>query len=199
MLAVEQSGADGQARWLLSGHPTARQLEALLPYEKRLLEAVTAGGQQVALDSLTPGMPDVLHSVRQDIVHDAVSRGWLHRFHHDQRTEVADQLALRIRSFQRDLRKFSSNQGEAGLNGPLLPYALHFGMVHDNQLPLARFALSWVTTFASLPGWQAPAGARPDAGESDAGAKPTIDEQMTSADVGTMLWVTGGTISRTAA
>ena len=194
MLAVEESDAEGQTRWIFSGHATARQLGSLLPYEKQLLEAVTVGGQRATLDSLAPRMPDVLNSVRQAIVHDAVSRGWLHRFHHDQRTEAAEQIALRIRSFQRDLRKFTSNQGQAGLNGRLLPYALHFGMVHDDQLPLARFAHCWVTKFAGLPGWQQPPAARPDLDGSDAVAKPTIDEQIMDPNVGAMLWVTGGTI-----
>ena len=139
-------------------------------------------------------MSEALDTVRSAIVHDAVSRGWLHRFHHDQRTEEAEQLALRIRSFQRDLRAFTSNQGQAGLNGSLLPYALHFGMVHDDQLPLARFANNYVTTIAGLPGWRQPPAARHDLAESDAVAKPSIDEQMMDPNVGAMLWVTGGNI-----
>jgi hypothetical protein len=88
--------------------------------------------------------------------------------HHDQGTEAAEQLALQIRSFQRDLRKFTSNRRQADLTGRLLPYALHFGMVHDDQLPLAGFAHSWVTKFAGLPGWHQPPAARPDLDESDA-------------------------------
>lgn len=194
MLAVEQSGAEGQTGWVLSGHATASQSGSLLPYEKRLFEAVTADGEPTTLNSLTPGMQNVLNAVREAIVHDAVSRGWLHRFHHDQRTEAAEQLALRIRSFQRDLRKFASSQGQADLNGRLLPYALHFGMVHDDQVPLARFAHSWVTEFAGVPGWHEPPAARRDMAGSDEVAKPTIDEQIMDRDVGAMLWVTGGTI-----
>ena len=81
---------------MLCGQATGRKLGALLPYEKRLLEAVTDGGQRATLKSLTARMPDVLDSVRQSIGHDAVSHGWLHRFRHDQRTEAGDQMALRI-------------------------------------------------------------------------------------------------------
>lgn len=117
---------------------------------------MTDGRQQATLESLTARMPDVLDSVRQSIVHDAVSHAWLRRFRHDQRTEAGDQMALRIRSFQRDLRKFATGLGQAGLNGRLLPYALHFGMIQGDQLPLARFARSWVATFAGLPGWHQP-------------------------------------------
>jgi len=171
MLAVEQSEADGRTRWILSGHATARELGSLLPYEKRLLEEITAGGQRATLDLLTPRMPDVLNAVRRAIVHDGVSRGWLHGFHHDQRTEAADQMAMRIRSFQRALRKFTSDQGQAGLFGRLLPYALHFGMVHGDLLPLARFAHCYVTEYARLPGWQQPPAARPDLSESDAATR----------------------------
>ena len=194
MLAVEETDEEGQARWMLCGQATGRKLGALLPYEKRLLEAVTDGGQRAALESLTARMPDVLDSVRQSIVHDAISHGWLHRFRHDQRTEAGDQMALRIRSFQRDLRKFATGLGQAGLNGRLLPYALHFGMIQGDQLPLARFPHSWVAAFAGLPGWHQPPAARPGFGESDAVSKPSIDEQIMDLNVGAMLWLTGGAI-----
>src|SRR5215469_437804 len=70
MMAVEQSEAES---WILPGHANAHEQEALLPYKKVLLDAVTAGGQRATLDSLTPRTPDVLNSVRQAIVHDAVN------------------------------------------------------------------------------------------------------------------------------
>ena len=87
-----------------------------------------------------------------------------------------------------------SGQATARQLSSLLPYALHFGMVHDDQLPLAKFAHSWVAKFAGLPGWQQQPAARQDCDESDAIAKPTIDEQIMDTNVGALLWVTGGTI-----
>jgi hypothetical protein len=49
-------------------------------------------------------------------------------------------------------RHFATSQGEDALTGPLLPYAMRFGLVHDD-LPLARFARHWVRTFPVLLGW----------------------------------------------
>jgi hypothetical protein len=180
--------------WLLRAQASERQLETMLPYEKRLLVAVSNGGQPATLASLAPCMPDVLGSVKKAIVQDAVSRGWLHRFHQGQRTEAGEQMAVRMRSFERDLRRFGTDQGQAGLAGRLLPYALHFGMVQGDQLPLARFAHAWVAEFAALPGWHQPPSARPSFDEPDAVAKPTIDEQIMDHDVALTLWVTGGAV-----
>jgi hypothetical protein len=197
MLAVEETGQDaqdGQTRWALRGQSTGHQLDALLPYERQLLDAVAGDGQPVTIESLAPRMPDVLNSVRHAIVHDAVAKGWLHRFHHDQRTESGEQLAARIRRFQGDLRRYATGQGEASLEGRLLPYALHFGMVRRDQLPLARFAHGWVAAFAGLPGWHQPTPARSSSDEPDAAGGPSIDEQMMSTDVSAMLWVSGGSI-----
>src|SRR5258708_8279643 len=191
LLAVEECDESGQTGWLLRTQATGRQLSALLPYERGLLDAASDGGPSATIQSLAPRMPDALSSAREAIVHDAVDRGWLHRFRDGQRTEAGEQMARRIRRFQRDLRKLATDQGQAALSGRLLPYALHFGMAGRDQLPLVRFAHAWVVAFASLPGWHQAPPSRPDFDEPDAVAKPTIDEQIMDPNVGMGIWLTG--------
>jgi len=191
LLAVEERNDSGQSEWFLHIKATGRQVAALLPYESGLLTTVSDSGQSATIHSLAPRMPSALDSARDAIVHDAVERGWLHHFHRGQRTEAGEQLALRIRRFQRDLRTLATEQGQAALIGPLLPYALHFGMVDRDQLPLVRFAHAWVTAFAGLPGWHQPPASKPDFDEPDAVDKPTIDEQMMDPNVGMGIWLTG--------
>jgi hypothetical protein len=135
-------------------------------------------------------MPQTLGEARDQIMHDAVSNGWLHRFRHDQRTDAGEQLATRIRRFQRDLRRLAADQGEDALADRLLPFALHFGMVERDQLTLVKFAHAWVGEFANVPGWQQPAADRPNRDEPDAVAKPTIDEQIMDPHVGAGIWLT---------
>jgi hypothetical protein len=130
----------------------AHRRESLLGYERTLLDAV-AGSSQATTSSLAPRMTQILADTRREILHDAVHRGWLRHIHHDQRTAEGEQLAARIRTFQNRLRHFASSQGEDALAGPLLPYAMHFGLVHGDDLPLARFARHWVRAFSVLPGW----------------------------------------------
>jgi hypothetical protein len=121
-------------------------------------------------------------------------RDSLHRIHHGQRTDAGEQMVTRIRRFQRDLRALVTEQGQNALAGELLPYALHFGMADRDQLPLVKFAHTWVDAFAGLPGWHQPPPSPPDFNEPDAVSKPSIDEQMMDPTVGMALWVTGGTI-----
>jgi hypothetical protein len=139
----------------------ANRRDSLTGYERALLDAVTDGGQTTT-SSLATRMPQILAKTRREILRDAVHRGWLRHIHHDQRTAEGEQLAARIRTFHNRLRQFGAGQGEDALAGPLLPYAMHFGLVHGDDLPLVRFALHWVRTFSVLPGWhqevpQAPA------------------------------------------
>lgn len=178
MLTVEERDEGDHPGWHLSAKAAGRRLDGLLAYERTLLGGVSDAGPSATIGALVPGMPDVLDTARKEILHDAVSRGWLHRFRHDQRTDVGEQMALRIRHFQRDLRGFASDQGQDALSGSLLPYALHFGMLKDDQPVLARFAHAWVAAFAGLPGWHQPAPSRPNLDQSDLIAKPTIDEQL---------------------
>ena len=136
----------------------AHRRESLLGYERTLLDAVAGGSQS----SLATRMTEILADTRQEILRDAVHRGWLRHIHHDQRTAEGEQLATRIRTFQNRLRQFATSQGEEALAGPLLPYALHFGLVHGEDLPLVRFARHWVSTFSVLPGWHQQVPKAPD-------------------------------------
>jgi hypothetical protein len=130
----------------------AQRRKSLLGYERILLDAVT-GSSQETTSSLAPQMSQILAHTRREILHDAVHKGWLRHIHHDQRTAEGEQLAARIRTFQIQLRHFAASHREEVLAGPLLPYAMHFGLVRGDDLPLARFARHWVRTFAVLPGW----------------------------------------------
>jgi hypothetical protein len=139
----------------------AHRRESLLGYERTLLDAV-ADGSQTTTSSLATGMAQILAETRREILRDAVHRGWLRHIHHDQRTAEGEQLAARIRTFQNRLRQFATSQGEDALAGPLLPYAMHFGLVHGDDLPLVRFARHWVHTFSVLPGWHQEVPKAPD-------------------------------------
>jgi hypothetical protein len=70
--------------------------------------------------------------------------------------EAGDQLAGRLRVFQQALHRLATEQGRDALTGPLLPYALHFGMIRADEHPLSRFAHDWVRAFSALPGWHLP-------------------------------------------
>lgn len=159
-LSVQERG-DGQEPqasrpdWSLTAVQAAglaQRPESLLGYERTLLDAVADGGETTT-SALSARMAQILADTRREILRDAVHRGWLGHIHHDQRTAEGDELAARIRSFQSRLRHFATSQREETLAGPLLPYAMHFGLVHGDDLPLVRFARHWVRTFSVLPGW----------------------------------------------
>lgn len=159
-IAVQQQGdrrepEAAETDWSLTAVQAtglAHRRESLLGYERTLLDAV-AGSSQATTSALAPRMTQILADTRREILHDAVHRGWLRHIHHDQRTAAGEQLAARIRTFQNRLRHFAASQGENALAGPLLPYAMHFGLVHGDDLPLTRFARDWVRAFSVLPGW----------------------------------------------
>jgi hypothetical protein len=48
------------------------------------------------------------------------------------------------------------------VTGVLLPYAMHFGVIRDDDLPLVRFARGRVSEFSALPGWHVPLLKAPD-------------------------------------
>jgi len=98
--------------------------------------------------------------VRSALIHDGVARGWLRHLHHDQRTPSAEGLARQLRAFHRELRQRRQQDGQDALSGSLLPYAIHFGLVPVDAVPLARLAHAWVSAFAHLPGWRPAAPAR---------------------------------------
>jgi hypothetical protein len=94
-----------------------------------------------------------MDKARSEIVATAVSHGWIRHLHHDQRTPDGKELSAKVREFQRSLRRAGSEQGQDVLTGPLLPYALRFGLITDEEIPLARFAHAWVRVLVHEPGW----------------------------------------------
>jgi hypothetical protein len=130
--------------------------------------------------------------VREELVRDAVHSGWLRRLHHHERTAAGEELAARLKAFRQDLRAARAGGGPEILDGPLLPYALHFGLTRTDH-PLAQFAHAWVAAFAELPEWRASTRQR-TSGVHDTGTvvrRRTLEEDIMSRDVGAMLWVTG--------
>jgi hypothetical protein len=192
LLQVEETGAGDSNDWLVSpllASAPHYRAESLSGYERTLLEGLAAHGSAVRLRTLGRG---VLDRTRGELIGDAVHRGWLHRLHHDQRTEAAEELARRVRAFQRDLRRLKAQGNAEALAGELLPYALHFGMAGQDTPALARFAHAFTAAFASLDGWHPSAPRRPDfGGLDDAVSKPSIDEQIMSPTVGMGVWLTG--------
>jgi hypothetical protein len=152
--------ADDGADWLLYPLRGISARRAVAEYETKLLEQLAARGEIVRLSSLAAGLGQDLGKVRRALEHEVVAQGWVRRLHYDQRTPKGEELARRLRSFQRELRMFKSDGGEEALGDTLLPFALRFGLVPGDQLPLARFAHDWVRTFGDLPGWR-PAQPRP--------------------------------------
>ena len=139
-------------------HATAprHRRESLLKYERTLLDGLSHSASAASLPSLAARMPDVLERTRTALVHDALHRGWLRHLRAGERTHAGEQLASRIRSFQRDLRRAATEHGADIVTGPLLPYALRLALIRGDQHPLARFAHRWAETFAELPGWHPP-------------------------------------------
>ena len=163
VLTVEESMDQGD--WLLTvtpGTATKQKHGALLDYEKRLLDGLRADGGESHLSSLAGQFGKVLDETRKDLIRDAVHQGWLRHLHHDQGTAKGKELAGHVRSFRRDLRRLVSEGDQRALSGQLMPYALRFGLLSDQQAPLVRFAQAWVRAFADLPGWAPPQPTRPE-------------------------------------
>lgn len=92
MLAVEEHDESDQTGWLLRPEATAQQRDTLLSHERTLLSAVSDVARPATIQSLAPRMPRILARAREEIVHDAVGNGWLHRFHHGQPTDAGERL-----------------------------------------------------------------------------------------------------------
>jgi hypothetical protein len=108
--------------------------------------------------------------------------------HHKKRTTATEELARRIRAFQRDLRHLESQTSATTLTAELLPYALHFGMARSDE-SLALFAHTFLGAFAGLDGWHPSVPERPDFQSLDEQAsKPTIREQIMSPGVIAAVW-----------
>jgi hypothetical protein len=157
LLAVEETTDQGD--WLLTpiAKSAARQQhDPVVDYEKQLLNGLSEGGGTSRLSSLTDGFGKVLDETRKVLIRDAVHQGWLRHLRHDQRTAKGEELAGHVRSFRRDLRRLVADGDQRALEGQLLPYALRFGLLSDQQTPLVWFAQAWVRAFADLPGWAPP-------------------------------------------
>lgn len=159
--------ADG---WKVRPRPVSlsRTRQQSLPgYERELLDGLA--GQEPG-----PGLPDLaltlepaLAGVRASLVREAVRQGWVRRLHRHELTAKGEHLVASLGRFERQLRQLKAESGEQALTGNLLPYALHYGLVSRDQVPLARFAAGWVQAFADTPGWGA--APRPRPGFSDRG------------------------------
>jgi len=189
LLRIEEDTAAADAGWLLTLAVGARSRtsESAVEYEQVLIEGVAAAGKTGSLSVLASQLPVTLEKTRHAIVRDAVHRGWLHHLHHEERTELGDELVVRIRAFQRDLRHLKSADGPQALSDRLLPYALHFGLTDPTQNLLVRFAHAFTATFADLPGWRRPEHTRPPMVLSEVLEKPDIDQQM----MGAGAWLVG--------
>jgi len=187
----DTTAADGGWLLTLAVGARSRSAQSAAEYEQVLIEGVAGAGKTGSLSVLASQLPDTLEKTRHAIVQDAVRRGWLHHLHHDQRTDQGEELVLRIRAFQRDLRHLKSAEGPQALTGRLLPYALHFGLTDPAQDLLVRFAHAFTATFADLPGWKLPEHTRPPMVLSEVLEKPSIDEQMMDPMVQAGVWLTG--------
>jgi hypothetical protein len=187
----DNAAADGGWRLTLAVGARSRSAQSAVEYEQVLIEGVAGAGRTGSLSVLASQLPNTLEKTRHAIVRDAVHHGWLHHLHHDQRTDQGEELVVRIRAFQRDLRYLKSAEGPKALTGRLLPYALHFGLTDPDQDLLVRFAYAFTATFADLPGWRPPEHTRPPIVLSEVLEKPSIDEQMMDPMVGAGVWLTG--------
>lgn len=124
------------------------QRDTLATYEKTLLTGMAARladiriapGAAVSLSMLAEQMPSVLRKTQEQITREVVHRGWVHHLRHHEQTTAGKELAREVCSFEEALRRLVSTQDAASLPPQLLPYALHFGLVGNDEPPLARFA-----------------------------------------------------------
>jgi hypothetical protein len=192
-LAVEQDTAADHGDWLLTRAGAGHRSDSLLEYEQILLSGLPRDATTCRLSALAGQFPETLDRMRTAVTQDAVHRGWLKHLHHDERTEQGEELAMRIRAFQRELRSLKSTSGTSALDGRLLPYALHFGLAQPDQDRLVSFAHAWRAMFADLPGWRPPERKQaPVPSDSDQVSKASIDEQMMDPTVGLGVWLAGG-------
>ena len=152
LLQVEK--ADDGGDWLLRPHQGAPVQRMVVEYEKKLLENLAPGGGEARLSSLAADFGRRLEKIRESLEHETAAKGWVRHLHHDQRTPEGEELAGHVRAFHRDLRRRKSDGGEEAISGALLPFALHFGLVSEDSMPLAQFAHAWVRAFSDLPGWR---------------------------------------------
>jgi hypothetical protein len=166
LVSVEES-ADG---WRVRSRPVSlsRTRQQSLPgYERKLLDGLAGREPAPGLPDLALTLEPTLARVRASLVQEAVRQGWIRRLHRQELTAKGEQLVASLGRFERQLRQLKAESGEQALTGNLLPYALHYGLVSRDQVPLARFAAEWVQAFGDLAGWRA--APRPRPGFSDRG------------------------------
>ena len=174
---IPDAGAGRQWSVRLRRRPAGRADGSLLRYEETLLNGLPRHGEACTLSSLGGQATRLLDATRVAVVHESVHRGWLRRLDHHQRTAEGDELAGRVRGFQRQLRHFVSGPGSQGMPDELLPYALRFGLLARDDAPLVQFAHAWVEAFGSLPGWRPPEYHRPEP-DIDSGPLLSNDDEM---------------------
>jgi hypothetical protein len=159
LLAVEPADGDD---WILTVESPGAASASVADYERRLLAGLAQAGAPVRLSALAGGFGKHMDKARSQIVAAAVRDGWIRRFHRDQRTSEGEQLAAEVRAFRWSLRRTTAELPEDALAGPMLPYALRFGLASDDGIPLARFAHAAVRTLVTEPGWTPPQPERRD-------------------------------------
>jgi hypothetical protein len=75
-----------------------------------------------------------MDKARSEIVGTAILHGLIHGLHHDQRTPAGEELSSKVRGFQRDLRRATTERAQDIVADPLLPYALRCGLVRDEGI-----------------------------------------------------------------
>lgn len=157
VVKVEQLSGSDSRHWLLTRLASGHQGGDVLAYERTLLKLLFADGDRFRLSELTDSYASGLSRVRDQLVRDAVRRGWLKRWRKGERTKDGDQLLTQLRAFRHRLRR----SGIPGHQGGL-PYALLFGLLQEpSRLPgrsqvLALFAEAWSEKCSELPGWRPP-------------------------------------------
>jgi len=141
---VEEAPDDGRLV-SLSGNGDSQMLTG---YEKTLLSLLPDA--PALLSDIEDSVPE---ETRKALVHDGVARGWLRHLLHE-RTAAAEELAIKVVAFRRQLRRALQDHNPDALADAPLPYVLHFGLGTGDRAPLARFSRAWVDTFADLPGWR---------------------------------------------
>jgi hypothetical protein len=111
-LEIESSG-DGDGGWMLASAEPPQGSQEPAEYERVLLGRLARPGYPAALASVAADLPAGLAQVREELVRDAVHRGWLHRLHHHDRTAAGEELARQLTAFRQDLRAAKAGSPEA--------------------------------------------------------------------------------------
>jgi hypothetical protein len=122
-LRIDEDTTAADAGWLLTPAAVSRprSSDSIVDYEQVLLEGIAGAGKTRSLAALASQLPATLEKTRHAIVQDTVRHGWLHHLHHEERTKQGDELVVRIRAFQHDLRHLKSAEGPQAFTGGYSP------------------------------------------------------------------------------